>query len=138
MSPHAQTIPTGHVPVLVDEVVAALLGRQVGAIPGLTAHASYKLHRRHKIAVDGVRAGNNLVSLRNFSRPVARINRLPTDFLFIAQQTFDSGLLGTIVLPSRPPRVLVARHRNSRTGSASCALPYASNTRGASEHRSDY
>jgi hypothetical protein len=57
---------------------------------------------RSKIAVDAVRASNDLVSLHNSTRRVAPINRLPTAFLFIAPQKFDSGLSEIIFLPSRP------------------------------------
>ena len=48
------------------------------------------------------------VALLVLATPATRvaIDRLPTDFLFIALQSFDSGLFGTIVLAFRPPRVL--------------------------------
>jgi hypothetical protein len=40
-----------------------------------------------------------------------------------ARPKFDSALTPRIVATSRSPRVLVARHRMGRAGSASCALP---------------
>ena len=71
----------------------------------------------------------------NFIRGLRAIDRMSTARRWIAPAKIDGGLPAIIVLPFRPPRVLVARHCMSRSGPASRALPCKQHSGGARETR---